>query len=202
MELAHFIYILTGGIIALSVFYYASTLHKSKKFNVYLKFLAASAIIFTVFALFFQIRVDREQTVANGIQFFTDLIKDFLDENIKLFIENPEIDYYFKQLMGLSEEMPKKRNKLLETQISMLIFSRSASVLYYIQLNERKGVNKDINIDLESRFLNILNSFFQSSIFRENWYIYNKKLAGNPIRIYFKKYFSKYIKIEFPKNVK
>jgi len=202
MELAHFIYILTGGIIALSVFYYASTLHKSKKFNVYLNFLTASAIIFTIFALIFQIKADREQTVANGIQFFTDLIKDFLDENIKLFMENPEIDYYFKQLMGLSEEMPKKRNKLLETQISMLLFSRSASVLYYIQLNERKGVNKDINIDLESRFLNILNSFFHSSIFRENWYIYNKKLAGNPIRIYFKKHFSKYIKIEFPKNIK
>lgn len=198
MDIEHIIIFIFGIIIAFSIFFYFSRIHQSQKFNVYLQYLIASTIFFTVFALIFQTKSQKEQTVANGINFFTNLIKDFLDENINKFIAHPEMNYYYNQLLGLKNYGSYKRNKVLENQLSMLIFSRSASVLYYIMLNRRQKINEQMNKDLEGRFLNILDSFFQSPIFRENWYVYNKKLAGDPIRIYFKKHFSKYIKVEFP----
>lgn len=182
-------------VVIFSVYYFNSNLHKHEKFKGYVKFLGAIVIVFTIFTIVLQVKSDKEKGTADSIFFFSNLTKDLLDDTFKLFIEHPEVSYYYNQLMGIEDRLPSKRYKEMESQISMIIFSRCASILYYISQNRQQQIVEGEHLkDLENRFLGILGTFFKSSIFRENWYVYNRTLCGDLLRNYIRTHFSNYVR--------
>jgi len=192
MKIEVIIIFLFSLVIFFSIIFFISNLHTNQKFRVYLEFLGAVVILFTIFALIIQIKNSKETTIAYSIYFFSNLTKGLIDEPFQLFIENNQIDYYYRQLVGLDYKIPKVRNRTLENQITMIILSKATSVFYFIETNRDPEVIDKKSLEaLEERFLKILGTFFKSHIFRENWNIYKKNLSGTPFSEYIEKNFSK-----------
>ena len=152
-------------------------------------------ILFTVMSISIQAQSSKERITTDSILFFKNLTRELLDDTFKIFIEHKEVNYYYNQLMKIDKETPKVRYKELESQITMIIFSRSASILYFIKANrEQEIIDKKSIDDLEERFLKILDTFFQSEIFREHWYTYQKTISGEILVNYVRQHFSNYVK--------
>ncbi len=194
MKLSIIILLLFLIILGISIIYFITDLHKYQRFNGYVKLLGSMVIIFTILTIFIQVKSGIEKQTSDSIFFFSNLTKQLIDETNILFMKNRDLDYYYVELMSLGKIDIKGRDKLKETQITMIIFSRCASILYYIEKNrDNKIVDKKTIEDLEDRFKNILGRFFQSRIFRENWYVYNKSFCGKRFRLYIKNNFSNYV---------
>ena len=196
MKIIYIFFILLLIIIILSIVFFASNLHKKDKFKSYIKFLGGMVILFTVLSISLQAQSSKEKTATDSVIFFKNLTKELLDDTFKIFIKHKEVNYYYNQLMKLNNKTPQIRYKELESQISMIILSRAASVLYFIKVNrEQATIDKKSIDDLEERFLRILDTFFQSEIFREHWRTYERTICGKTLRDYIRQNFSKYVNI-------
>jgi hypothetical protein len=143
----------------------------------------AVGVLITAYAIYLQINYHKGDTHNGEITFFTNLMRNFLDDNIKIFIKYPHMNYYYAELMGFKYKQPYKRDYMAENQISNIIFSRLASVAYYIETSTDYSSKEDLS-ELQSRFDAVIGTFLQSKIFRDNWNIYKEKLSGPPIRRY------------------
>jgi hypothetical protein len=143
----------------------------------------AVSVLITAYAIYLQINYHKGDTHNNEITFFTNLMKNFLDDNIKIFIKYPHMNYYYAELMGFRYNQRYKRDYMVENQISNIIFSRLASVAYYIETSSNYSSKEDLT-ELQSRFDAVIGTFLKSKIFRDNWNIYKEKLSGPPIRRY------------------
>jgi len=164
-----------SAIILLSVFYWRSNLHTSVKFTVYIKVLIA---ILTLYAIFIAFQFHNDQVIQDETVSFEKLSSSFYDDVVELFIKHPEMNYYYKELMNLPthNNRPVKRNILLENKISMLIFSKLSNIVQYTIKSESESTVNTLNL-LECKTLNILNIYFKSKIFRDNWKIYKERIA-------------------------
>ena len=195
MQILNIFLILLLIIIIFSIIYFTLNLHKKEKFKGYIKFLGAMVILFTILSISLQAKSGKERITTDSVLFFKNLTKELLDDIFKIFIEHKEVNYYYNQLMKINYKTPKVRYIELESQITMIIFSRSASILYFIKANrEQQVIDKKSIDDLEERFLKILDTFFQSEIFREHWYTYERTICGDILRKYINQHFSKYVK--------
>jgi hypothetical protein len=179
------------GLIVASVIgvllYWKGDFHKSEKFKVFFSTMSGIAILFGIFAIVIQTLSFKENVKSKDVEFFDNLTKSFIHDILRLFIENQDMNYYYYDLMGIERiNSETVRNLPKENEISMLIYAKSASVLYYIQIQNENKATKG----LQSRFNNIMTTFLSSPTFRGYWPLYNKNLAGDPIRVYFKKYFN------------
>ena len=183
------------SILAISSFFYLSSdLHKHAKFNGYLQFLGAFAIIFTIIALIIQTSSNREKVTADSISFYSNLKKEFVEEHFKLFMQYPQLNYYYNELMGIKYNLPSNRNYILENQITMVIFARLSTVLYFINENKQyEIVTKKSLDDLENKVVEMMSLYFKSTIFQENWKFYYNTIAGDNVINFVKKYFPNYI---------
>lgn len=181
------IYIFLVILILSLIIFYFTPLHRYDKFVVALRLITAFTILFSVLAIVTNVRFHSEHSTNMQLNNFSELMDKLLDENVKIFFAHPEMNYFYDQLMGIRYYTPSTRNKHFENQISMLIYSRAASVIYYIQLNRNRDGYKEAVKVLEGRFNDVMKTFLKSPIFRENWPIYKNRLAGEPIKIYFAK---------------
>lgn len=163
--------------------YWKSSIHKNHKFVIYLRILMAVSVLITAYAIYLQISYYQYDSHNSEITFFTNLMKNFLDDNIKIFIKYPHMNYYYAELMGFRYNQRYKRDYMVENQISNIIFSRLASVAYYIETSSDYSSKEDLT-ELQSRFDAVIGTFLKSKIFRDNWKIYKEKLSGPPIRRY------------------
>jgi hypothetical protein len=147
-----------------------------------------------VYSVYFQI-ISYKDTVNNQeVQYFNNFYKEFLDETIKFFMDHPEMNYYYDELFyNKSDYDERERNKDLESQISIIIFSRMSSIINYINTYER--TENDDRLDKikqsEKLLLKILDSFFGSKIFNEYWRKFKNGLTNQETVQYIKLHFNK-----------
>ena len=115
------------------------------------------------------------------VESYSILSKDFLDETIRIFIKNPDMKYFFMDLMGL-EYISENTNRDIEKEIelSMLIFSRFAKIAVFEEHTYSEIARKWIHEFLGKSF----NTFMRSPTFRGYWPIYKEKLAGPALMDY------------------
>lgn len=177
----------------ISLLYFTYDFHKNKKFEGYLQFIGAFAIIFTVIAIIIQVSSSSEKITADSITFYSDLKKSFVEENFKLFMQYPRMNYYYRELMGIDYNIPNDRDKTLENQITMVIFDRLSTILYFIEENQKfEIVSKKSLVDLEKNMVRLVGLFFRSVIFRENWEFYKKSISGYNVKKFINKFFPNY----------
>jgi hypothetical protein len=151
--------------------------------------------MFTILAVIIQIMNTKEKVTADSITISNNLSSEIIDNQFKLFIEYPEMNYYYKELVGIDYNLPQRRNYILENQISMIIFSRISSIVYFIDSNKNYPIiDKKTLAMFENKFLRMLHLFFKSTIFQDNFFFYEKNLAGNSTLNYIHKHFSQYLK--------
>jgi hypothetical protein len=171
------------------LFYWKTSIYKNEKFKTFFSSLSAIAVIFTVLAITIQSFSYIETLNANNTTAYNNLSSDFFVEVFNMFLSNPDMKYFYEDLLDIKniDENTKNRNVIKEQQMTMLIFHRSIPVMFYIINNNFDNYRTN---SLVSRFNHVMYTFFKSKIFRQYWYVYEEKLAGDPPRIYFKKEFN------------
>ena len=128
----------------------------------------------------------KETSDMQAVQNFDILYQKFT-ETLQIFMEHPEMNYYYNELFGLQHlnyGIHYKRNRDLENQITTKIFNTMTSFIYYYSVNDYKPiVNTSI---IQKRMKKILDLHVKSPIFLENWEIYKKTLATSMLISYMK----------------
>jgi hypothetical protein len=124
---------------------------------------------------------------------FDNDFKALFDDTLKFFIDNPEMNYYYEELFyNKTIYKEEDRNKNLETQYTLIILSRVSNIIYSFYIYGNKFSEKNERIaQSEATLKNILDSFFGSKIFNENWEKYKKGLATPITKQYIKENFNK-----------
>ena len=189
--LSYFLYFI--AIILLSVTYWKTHLGEDAKFQTYIQVLMAATIIMTVYSVYLQQVTYRETTSYNQLNNFDDNFKALFDDTLKFFIDNPEMNYYYEELFyNKTVYKEEDRNINLETQYTLIILSRVSNIIYSFYVYGNKFSEKNERIaQSEVTLKNILDSFFGSKIFNENWEKYKKGLATPITKQYIKENFNK-----------
>uniref|UniRef100_A0A6C0DF14 DUF4760 domain-containing protein n=1 Tax=viral metagenome TaxID=1070528 RepID=A0A6C0DF14_9ZZZZ len=183
-----------SAFILLTKYYWKTKFGFDPKFQTYVQVLIAATIIITVYSVYFQIISYRDSVNNEEVQYFNNFYKEFLDETIKFFIDHPEMNYYYDELFyNKSDYDEKDRNKELEAQISIIIFSRMGSIIYYINAYKKteNDERRDKIEESEKLLLKILDSFFGSKIFNEYWSKFKNGLSNKVTIDYIKAHFNK-----------
>ena len=162
--------------------------YKNLKFMTLLTVLTTLTSIIFVSAAFFQV-VSYYTTKANEeIDHYNALSKAFLDDTLELFIDHPEMNYYYQDLMGKKLiDKNTKRNYSLEHQISMLIFSRLAKFAIFAQQTHDKTISDKI----QNWLGHVFNTFIQSPTLQSYWiHEYKPKLSGPASRLYMEEHYN------------
>jgi hypothetical protein len=189
--LSYFLYFIV--IILLTVVYWKTHLGQDAKFQTYIQVLMAATIIMTVYSVYLQQVTFRETANYNQLNNFDSNFKELLDDTLKFFIDNPEMNYYYEELFyNTSDYKEEDRNKNLETQFSFIILSRVSNIIYSFYIYGNKFTEKNDRIQQsEATLKNILDSFFNSKIFVAQWNSYKQGLATEITKQYIKENFNK-----------
>lgn len=190
--LSYFLYIF--AFVLITNYYWKTKFGFDPKFQTYVQILIASTIIITVYSVYFQIISYKDSVNNQEVQYFENFYKEFLDETVKFFIDHPEMNYYYDELFyNKSNYDERERNKDLESQISIIIFSRMGSIIYYINTYKKTDDDsrKDKIRESEKLLLKILDSFFGSKIFGEYWKKFKNGLSDKETIDYIKRHFNK-----------
>jgi amino acid transporter len=189
--LSYFLYFI--AIILLTVTYWKTHLGENAKFQTYVQLLMAATIIMTVYSVYLQQVTYRETSTYNQLNNFDNNFKELLDDTLKFFIDNPDMNYYYEELFyNKSDYKEEDRNKNLETQYTFIILSRVSNIIYSFYVYGNKFSEKNDRIEQsEITLKNILDSFFASKIFNNNWKSYKGGLATEITKQYIKENFNK-----------
>jgi hypothetical protein len=190
-NLSYFLYFIV--IILLTITYWNTRLGQDAKFQTYVQLLMAGTIIMTVYSVYLQQVTFRETSRYNQLNNFDNNFKELLDDTLKFFIDNPDMNYYYEELFyNKSDYKEEDRNKNLETQYTFIILSRVSNIIYSFYVYGNKFSEKNERIEQsEITLKNILDSFFASKIFNNNWENYKGGLATEITKQYIKENFNK-----------
>ena len=149
--------------------------YKNNKFKIFLTLITTITSIMFSAAIILQVyNYNHQQTTAQN-DHYNSLSKIFLDDTIELFIQHPEMNYYYEDLMGIKAiDNNTKRNIVLEEQISMLIFSRLAKFAIFIQNSDPQTSSK-----IEKWMGHVTHTFMKSPTLRYYWiHQYKPNLSG------------------------
>jgi hypothetical protein len=188
---SYFLYFLV--VVILSVVYWKTNLGRDATFQTYVQMLMAVTIIMTVYSVYLQQVTYKETSQYNQLVNFDNNFKELLDDTLRFFIDNPEMNYYYEELFyNTSNYKEEDRKKDLETQYTIIILSRVSNIIYSFYVYGNKFSEKNERIEQsESTLKNILDSFFKSKIFFENWEKYKGGLATEITKNYIKENFDK-----------
>ena len=181
------------AIILLRITYWKSRLGENAKFQTYIQVLMAATIIGTVYSVYLQQVTFKETSNFNQLTNFDENFKALFDDTLKFFIDNPEMNYYYEELFyNKTIYKEEDRDKNLETQYTLIILSRVSNIIYSYYVYGNKFSEKNERIEQsEATLKNILDSFFGSKIFNENWEKYKTGLATPITKEYIKENFNK-----------
>jgi hypothetical protein len=177
--------ILISGLIS---HYWFGNYYNKSKFKVFLPFISTVTSILFSTAIIIQVINYNSQKAQAEIDHYNSLSKIFLDDTIELFIQHPEMNYYYNDLMGIKLiDNNTKRNILLENQISMLIFSRLAKFAIFVQTTD----DHDTSSKIQNWMGHVAKTFMKSPTLRNYWINeYKPKLAGPASKQYMKDNFN------------
>lgn len=169
------------------IFYWKGNYHKSDKFKVFFSALGGIAVVFGIFALIIQGLSFKENIKSKNVEFFDNLTKSFVHDILHLFIDNQDMNYYYEDIMGINPINSNTiRNLTKENEISMLIYTKASSIIYYIETEKNNEITNEIQKSFNNTMYRYLNN---SPTFKNYWKLYNENLGGYQIQMYFKKYF-------------
>ena len=173
---------ISGFFIVISLHYWKHKYYKSTKFQQYGPYLNGVAASLICFGIIFQVSSFFEQKIEDKIKVYSDLNQSFLQPILDLFIQHPEMGYYYNDLFGIKKiNKNVKRNIMLENQISMVIFAKIAIPAVYIELSQDKNM-----VSLTDKGLTkILDTFMKCQIFVEYYTKYFKQKIAGPVVIDF-----------------
>lgn len=177
--------ILIAIIISFVVFHFMKhNYYRHKKFFIFLTLLGTISSIMLAVSVMFQFWKFNSDNQEKVILQYGEHSKQFLDEILILFMNHPELNYYYNDLTGTKKiDEFTKRNITLEKEITVIMFGKFAKTTVYIQ----KSANKEEVNYVEAWMKHILDTYMKSDTFK-NHYIdeYKPKFSGPSMRKYMK----------------
>jgi len=179
------LYILFALIILLFIFFYLlnDKFYNYKKFVNYIPIITAISTFVLAIGIIFQVISYKISEKQDIVQSFSAFSKDYIDSIVEIFLEHPEMNYYYLELFHGKVNKNNKRNTVLEYQINTRIIVKSIEQISII--NAYNNINE---IEpLKYALIKIINTFLKTERFK-NYYIniYKPRFAG-PIIINFMK---------------
>ena len=167
--------------------FWMGSYYRNIKFKTLLTVITTFTSIMFSLAIIVQVLNYNSQKANEEIDRYNGLSKTFLDDTLEVFIDHPEINYYYNELVGIKNiDKNIKRNYILENQVSMLIFSRLAKFAIFSQQTTDKEVSKKI----ENWMGHVADTFMKSPTLRHYWTNeYKPKLSGPASRLYMETHF-------------
>ena len=164
--------------------FWNNTYYKEEKFLAFVPYMVMIGTVVLALAFSFQIINYHQAQLEDEIKNYSQLSTIILDDILKLFIEKPEMNYYYEDLMGIKKIDNKTvRNTILENEITMLIFSKLAKFTIYHQETHNKEYAKKIY----NWMTHITDTFMKSEVFRNYWINeYKPKLSGPSTQAFMK----------------
>jgi len=180
-----FFILLISLLIIFYIFYKINEkLYKNLKFKRYIEIVSCIATFVLALGVLFQIIAFKQQEHKTTIQTLNNFSNDFTNYIIQLFIQHPEMDYFYQELF-FNKPVPQnvKRNIILEQQISMNIFSKSIEQIVVIN-------QYDNYQNIKTTLIKILGNFFKSPSFKYYYTdCYKPVLGGTTIITFMKENF-------------
>ena len=160
--------------------------HKNLALHRYLKQAAAVFTILFSSAVVLQVLNYHRDRLTTRVNTFQQLAKEFYNDTLEIFINNPEMGYYFEHLFNNVPISPNViRHPTREKEITYLILSRLGTVMSYEQImgpEPREQFNKWIK--------QIVNNFVKSPIFLQYLKEYQQHFGGYLSAEFIKKNFN------------
>ena len=172
----------------LTIFHFCTgSYYRNDKFKILLTVITTFTSIMFSAAIIVQVLSYHNQKANEEIDRYNSLSKIFLDDILEIFIDHPEVNYYYNELVGIQTiDKNTKRNYVLENQISMLIFSKLAKFAIFAQ----QAHDKEVTIKIENWMGHVADTFMKSPTLRYYWINeYKPKLSGPASRTYMEKHF-------------
>lgn len=162
--------------------------YRNNKFKILLTLITTVTSIMFSSAIIIQVLNYNNQKATEEIDRYNSLSKVFLDDILETFMEHPEMNYYYDELVGVKTiDKNTKRNYVLENQISMLIFSKLAKFAIFAQQTHDKDISKKI----ENWMGHVADTFMKSPTLKYYWINeYKPKLSGPASRTYMEEHFN------------
>ena len=148
--------------------------YKYEKFKIFLTLVATlTGLVFSTAVVIqvYQYKVNQNNEI---IDHYNGLSKEFLDYVIELFISHPEMNYYYQELVGI---------KLIDNQISILIFSKMAKFAIF----EQQTGNAEISSKIKNWMGHVMGTFIKSPTLKHYWTdVYNPLFSGPASKLYMK----------------
>lgn len=173
-------------LILLFFIYRNEGLHKNKAMHIYL--MQASAVFSIIFyaAVFLQVlSYNRDQEIQT-VKEYEDIAKEFFNDTINIFIENPDLGYYFEHLFNDTPISPDTiRHLRREREITYLILSKLGTIVSYEDIMAPKS-----KALLDEWITKIMSNFVKSPIFVQYWEDYKNTFGGYLSSKFMKKHFN------------
>jgi len=168
--------------------FWRGTYYRNNKFKILLTLITTVTSIMFSSAIIIQVLNYNNQKANEEIDRYNSLSKVFLDDILETFMEHPEMNYYYDELVGVKTiDKNTKRNYVLENQISMLIFSKLAKFAIFAQQTHDKDISKKI----ENWMGHVADTFMKSPTLKHYWINeYKPKLSGPASRTYMEEHFN------------
>ena len=168
--------------------FWRGTYYRNNKFKILLTLITTVTSIMFSSAIIIQVLNYNNQKSNEEIDRYNSLSKVFLDDILETFMEHPEMNYYYDELVGVKTiDKNTKRNYILENQISMLIFSKLAKFAIFAQETRDKKISEKI----ENWMGHVADTFMKSPTLKYYWINeYKPKLSGPASRTYMEKHFN------------
>jgi len=158
------------------------------KFKIILTIISTIASVVFGSAVVLQVLNYSNQKKIEEIQSYSNLSKEFLDDILIFFLNNPDMTYYYNDLFQIEKITSEtKRNLKKEHMISMLIYSKLAKfAIFYLETT-----NVEAKIKVEKWIGHIIQTMMSSETLRYYWINeYKPKLSGPASQAYMKKHFN------------
>ena len=161
--------------------YWKSRLYTKQRFKIMLPVVTTITSTLLAIAVIFQVVNFNHQNILEEVSQYNALSKLFIDDNTQMFIDHPEMNYYYNDLMGIKPiDSNTTRNFDLERQFSVLIFARMAKTAKYLQSTD----NEVMNEGTETYLKRTMDLYTRSPTFRNYYTNCYKQIAGPAGRQY------------------
>lgn len=161
-------------IFTLLIFYWLNhKYHKYNKFQSYIKVMTAVGTIILAFGLVSQLVYYRDEKNKFTSQTISNFEKEFTFSIISLFMDHPEMNYFYEEIFFNKVNSQQKRNNILEGQICLSIFAKIVEQLavidVYMNYPETENINNILKKYSKILFKSSRVRFYYTNLYKPNF---------------------------------
>lgn len=180
--------VISIGIVSVYLYY---NLHHSDQFKVLIDLIAAILGFLTIVALLMRASADNASARNIDSEIYDNIITELFTDTIDIFIENPDMQYFFDEIFNNAPRPSNNTNELKEQMICFRILSNIGNyAMYYYSHVELPDYTEQLESH-NGRVIKIILQFKQSNSFNNALDKYNSDYSGLEFAKYMNEFFAK-----------